>query len=51
MESQELLDSPGEHGIVSGMELIPIQNINKACERLLKNDVNYHFEIDTAPLR
>lgn len=40
-----------EHGITSDIELIPIQQINEAYERLLKSDVNYRFVIDMASLR
>jgi uncharacterized zinc-type alcohol dehydrogenase-like protein len=49
-ETQEMLDFCGEHGIVSDIELIPIQRINEAYERLLKNDVRYRFVIDMASL-
>ncbi len=41
---------PG-HGIVSDIELIPIQKINEAYERVLKSDVRYRFVIDIASLR
>jgi hypothetical protein len=40
-----------EHGIVADVEMIRIQDINKACERLLKNDVRYRFVIDIASLK
>jgi uncharacterized zinc-type alcohol dehydrogenase-like protein len=49
-ETQEMLDFCGRHGIVSDIELIPIQRINEAYERLLKNDVRYRFVIDMASL-
>jgi uncharacterized zinc-type alcohol dehydrogenase-like protein len=49
-ETQEMLDFCGGHGIVSDIELIPIQRINEAYERLLKNDVRYRFVIDMASL-
>lgn len=50
-ETQEMLNFCGEHGIQSDIELIPIQKINEAYERLLKNDVKYRFVIDMASLR
>ncbi|NMM37490.1 MAG: NAD(P)-dependent alcohol dehydrogenase [Glaciimonas sp.] len=50
-ETQEMLDFCGEHGIVSDIELIPIQKINDAYERMLKSDVKYRFVIDMASLR
>ncbi|MCU4307202.1 NAD(P)-dependent alcohol dehydrogenase [Acinetobacter ursingii] len=45
-ETQELLDFCGEHNIVSDVEIIDIQNINVAYERMLKSDVKYRFVID-----
>jgi uncharacterized zinc-type alcohol dehydrogenase-like protein len=50
-ETQEMLDFCAEHGITSDIELIPIQQINQAYERLLKGDVKYRFVIDMASLR
>lgn len=50
-ETQEMLDFCAEHGITSDVELIPIQKINEAYERLLKSDVKYRFVIDMASLR
>jgi len=50
-ETQEMLDFCGEHGITSDIELIKIQQINEAYERLLKSDVKYRFVIDMASLR
>jgi alcohol dehydrogenase (NADP+) len=50
-ETQEMLDFCGEHGIVSDIELIPIQQIDQAYERLLKSDVKYRFVIDMASLK
>jgi uncharacterized zinc-type alcohol dehydrogenase-like protein len=50
-ETQEMLDFCGEHGIVSDIEMIPIQDVNLAYERLVKNDVKYRFVIDMASLR
>ena len=50
-ETQEMLDFCGEHGIVSDIERIRIQDVNRAYERLLKGDVRYRFVIDMASLR
>ncbi len=50
-ETQEMLDFCGAHGITADIELIPIQQINQAYERLLKSDVRYRFVIDMASLR
>ncbi|MFQ3587066.1 MAG: NAD(P)-dependent alcohol dehydrogenase [Fimbriimonadaceae bacterium] len=50
-ETQEMLDFCGEHGIVSEVEVIPIQSINEAYERMLRSDVRYRFVIDIASLR
>ncbi|HSN85694.1 MAG TPA: NAD(P)-dependent alcohol dehydrogenase [Thermoanaerobaculia bacterium] len=50
-ETQEMLDFCAERGIVSDIELIPIQQINEAYERMLKGDVKYRFVIDMASLR
>lgn len=50
-ETQEMLDFCGKHGITSDIELIPIQKINEAYERLLKSDVKYRFVIDMASLK
>jgi uncharacterized zinc-type alcohol dehydrogenase-like protein len=49
-ETQEMLDFCAQHGIVSDVEVIPIQSINTAYERLLKGDVRYRFVIDMASL-
>jgi uncharacterized zinc-type alcohol dehydrogenase-like protein len=49
-ETQEMLDFCGEHDIVSDIEMIPIQEINTAFERMLKSDVKYRFVIDMASL-
>ncbi|WP_415328954.1 NAD(P)-dependent alcohol dehydrogenase [Chryseobacterium sp. MMS23-Vi53] len=49
-ETQELLDFCGEHNIVSDIELIKIQDINNAYERMLKSDVKYRFVIDMQSL-
>jgi uncharacterized zinc-type alcohol dehydrogenase-like protein len=50
-ETQEMLDFCGERGITSDVELIPVQGINEAYERLLKGDVRYRFVIDMASLK
>jgi uncharacterized zinc-type alcohol dehydrogenase-like protein len=50
-ETQEMLDFCGEHGIVSDIEMIDIQNINDAYERMVKSDVKYRFVIDMASLK
>jgi uncharacterized zinc-type alcohol dehydrogenase-like protein len=50
-ETQEMLDFCGEHNITSDVEVIPIQNINEAYERMIKGDVKYRFSIDMASLR
>ena len=50
-ETQEMLDYCAEHGITSDIELIAIQQINLAYERLLKGDVKYRFVIDMASLK
>lgn len=49
-ETQEMLDFCAEHNIVSDIEMIDIQNINEAYERMLKSDVKYRFVIDMASL-
>jgi uncharacterized zinc-type alcohol dehydrogenase-like protein len=50
-ETQEMLDFCGEHNITSDVEIIPIQKVNEAYERLLKSDVKYRFSIDMASLK
>ena len=49
-ETQEMLDFCGKHGIVSDIELIRMDQINVAYERMLKSDVKYRFVIDIATL-
>ena len=49
--TQEMLDFCGKHGITSDIEVIKIQDINNAYERLLKSDVKYRFVIDMASLK
>jgi uncharacterized zinc-type alcohol dehydrogenase-like protein len=49
--TQEMLDFCGQHGITSDVEIIPIQQINEAYERMLRSDVKYRFSIDMASLK
>jgi alcohol dehydrogenase (NADP+) len=50
-ETQEMLDFCGKHGITSDVEVIPIQKVNEAYERLVRSDVKYRFSIDMASLK
>ncbi|MFI4967905.1 MAG: NAD(P)-dependent alcohol dehydrogenase [Gammaproteobacteria bacterium] len=50
-ETQEMLDFCGKHGIVSDVEVIKIQDVNTAYERMLKSDVRYRFVIDMSSLK
>ncbi|XXF79644.1 NAD(P)-dependent alcohol dehydrogenase [Myxococcaceae bacterium GXIMD 01537] len=50
-ETQRMLDYCAEHRIVSDVEVIPIQHINEAYERMLRGDVRYRFVIDLASLK
>ncbi|HLX62730.1 MAG TPA: NAD(P)-dependent alcohol dehydrogenase [Planctomycetota bacterium] len=50
-ETQEMLDFCGAHNITSDVEVIPMQKVNEAYERLLKSDVKYRFCIDMASLK
>ena len=50
-ETQEMLDFCGAHNVTADVEVIPIQKINEAYERLLRSDVKYRFSIDMASLR
>ena len=50
-ETQEMLDFCGEHNVVSDIEMIDIQNINEAYDRLQKSDVKYRFVIDMKSLK
>ena len=50
-ETQEMLDFCAEHGITADVEMIRIQQVNEAYERLLKGDVKYRFVIDNASLQ
>ena len=49
-ETQEMLDFCGKHNITADVEVIPIQKVNEAYERLLRADVKYRFSIDMASL-
>ena len=49
-ETQEMLDFCAGHGIVSEIELIPVQQVNQAYERMMKNDVRYRFVLDMKTL-
>jgi uncharacterized zinc-type alcohol dehydrogenase-like protein len=51
VETQEMLDFCGQHNLTSDVEVIPIQKVNEAYERLLKADVKYRFSIDMASLK
>jgi alcohol dehydrogenase (NADP+) len=51
VETQEMLDFCGQHNITADVEVIPIQKVNEAYERLLKADVKYRFSIDMASLK
>jgi len=50
-ETQEMLDFCGEHNITADVEVITIQQVNEAYERLLNSDVKYRFSIDMASLK
>jgi alcohol dehydrogenase (NADP+) len=50
-ETQEMLDFCGQHNITADVEVIPIQKVNEAYDRLLKSDVKYRFSIDMASLK
>jgi uncharacterized zinc-type alcohol dehydrogenase-like protein len=50
-ETQEMLDFCGKHNITADVEVIPVQKVNEAYERLLKSDVKYRFSIDMASLK
>jgi uncharacterized zinc-type alcohol dehydrogenase-like protein len=50
-ETQEMLNFCGAHNITADVEVIPIQKVNEAYERLLKSDVKYRFSIDMASLK
>jgi len=50
-ETQQMLDHCGKHGIVADVERIPIQKINEAYDRMVRNDVKYRFVVDLASLK
>ena len=50
-QTQEMLDFCGEHNITADVEVIPIQKINEAYDRMVKSDVKYRFSIDMASLK
>jgi uncharacterized zinc-type alcohol dehydrogenase-like protein len=51
LETQEMLDFCGARNITSDVEVIPIQKVNEAYERLVRSDVKYRFSIDMASLK
>jgi uncharacterized zinc-type alcohol dehydrogenase-like protein len=50
-KTQEMLDFCGENNLTADVEVVPIQKVNEAYERLLKSDVKYRFSIDMASLK
>ncbi len=50
-ETQEMLDFCGQHNITADVEVIPIQKVNEAYERMTRSDVKYRFSIDMASLK
>jgi uncharacterized zinc-type alcohol dehydrogenase-like protein len=50
-ETQEMLDFCAQHSLTADVEIIPIQKINEAYERMLRSDVKYRFSIDMASLK
>ena len=50
-ETQEMLDFCAEHGVLADIELIPVEGVNTAYDRLAKSDVKYRFVLDIATLR
>ncbi len=50
-ETQEMLDFCGQHGITADVEVVPMQKVNEAYERLLRSDVKYRFVLDLASLK
>jgi len=50
-ETQQMLDFCGQHNITADVEVIPIQKVNEAYQRLLRSDVKYRFSIDMASLK
>ncbi|NCU85764.1 MAG: NAD(P)-dependent alcohol dehydrogenase, partial [Betaproteobacteria bacterium] len=49
-ETQEMLDFCAEHGITADIELIPVDQVNAAYERMLRSDVKYRFVLDIKTL-
>jgi len=49
--TQQMLDFCGRHNITADVEVIPVQKINDAYERMLRSDVKYRFSIDMASLK
>jgi uncharacterized zinc-type alcohol dehydrogenase-like protein len=49
-ETQEMLDFCAEHGIVADIEMIPVQKIDEAYDRMQRSDVKYRFVIDNRSL-
>lgn len=47
-ETQEMIDFAAKHNITADVEVIPMADVNKAMERMLKQDVKYRFVIDIA---
>ena len=50
-ETQEMLDFCAEHNVLSDVEVIPIQKVNEAYERVIESDVRYRFVIDIKSLK
>jgi alcohol dehydrogenase (NADP+) len=50
-ETQEMLDFSAEHGITADVEVIPVQEVNQAYQRLEKSDVKYRFVLDMGSLK
>jgi uncharacterized zinc-type alcohol dehydrogenase-like protein len=50
-ETQEMIDYCGHRKITADVEVIPIQKINEAYERMLRSDVRYRFVVDIASLK
>jgi len=50
-ETQEMLDFCGKHGLGADVEVIPIQKVNEAYDRVVKSDVKYRFSIDMSSLK
>jgi alcohol dehydrogenase (NADP+) len=50
-ETQEMLDFCGKHQIIADVEVISIQKVNEAYERMMKSDVKYRFSIDMSSLK